>query len=266
MQSGVYYKFTRDNEKNGDYQFVDGINRIDENDSLNNKKLIFFKAKNAFSCLYIGAKYLREVKVEKDWIISSPDSIASHRYYAKKMIFTTRLDLTDVTTITYLINKGANISARGNYALKWACNEGYINIVKYIFSLINPDSKLMNECLHFAIKDGKLDVVKFLIEKGAEFCPYNNHHIYDSFEICSRKGHMETVKYLLSLVNDVNKLFCFYDKNMRSLLSDVEYCKILVERGLGYGNHNECLKHCVKNGYIDSVKYLVSIGADIQSI
>lgn len=138
MQSKVYYKFTRDNEKNGEYQYVDGINRIDENDSLNNKKLFCYGITNVFSFLFAGAKYVREVKVEKDWIISYSKTITDC-FYAKKMIFTTRLDLTDISTFTYLFNKLTKTYSQDNLTLKWArvlewaCGEGHIDIVKHIF-------------------------------------------------------------------------------------------------------------------------------------
>lgn len=65
-----------------------------------------------------------------------------------------------------MLEKGANIHARSDYALKWSSYNGHI------------------------------EIVKFLIEKGTNIHPDNDY----ALRLSSYNGHFEVVKYLIKKV------------------------------------------------------------------
>lgn len=85
-----------------------------------------------------------------------------------------------------------------------------------------------NDALHMASQDGYLDVVKSLVEDGADIHSDNDC----ALQLASEAGHLDVVKYL-------------------------------VENGADIHAENErALKMASEEGHIDVVKYLVEKGAD----
>lgn len=97
---------------------------------------------------------------------------------------------------------------------------------------INIQNTKGNSLLHIASENGHLDIVKFLIEKGARI--FANKKTYYPLYLAAKFGHLEMVTYLKSLGHDMN----IRDKYGRTPM------------------HLACA-----NGHLDVVRYLVSEGA-----
>ena len=89
-----------------------------------------------------------------------------------------------------------------------------------------------NRALIYASIHGKLPIVKYLVEQGANV----NHNNDLSLVYASENGHLTVVKYL------------------------VEHCANI------HANNNESLRFAILKGHLSVVKYLVENGADLKSI
>jgi len=85
-----------------------------------------------------------------------------------------------------------NKSAYSYRALRMACYNGELDIVKYIVSK-GVDMHLDNNCPLVCVSSGgHLDVVKYLHKYGADITADNNRAIY----LASYYGYMDIVKFL----------------------------------------------------------------------
>ena len=104
--------------------------------------------------------------------------------------------------VKYLVEfkpDGANIHAQNDDALRWASNNDHLDIVKYLVEL-KPDGANIHanddDALILASKNGHLDIVKYLVGADA------NIHAQDDYALlwASYNGHIEVVKYLENVV------------------------------------------------------------------
>jgi ankyrin repeat protein len=91
------------------------------------------------------------------------------------------------------IEKGANIHANEDGALRFASTNGHLEVVKYLVEHGANISAVYNYALYQASTNGHLEVVKYLVENGA------NIHANDdiALHLASKNGHLEVVKYLV---------------------------------------------------------------------
>ncbi len=111
-----------------------------------------------------------------------------------------------------------------NDSFKSACRNDHLNVVKYLVEK-GADIHVNNEiALRNAIYYGNIDVIKFLVENGANIHILNNQPLVDS---CS-DGYLVVVKYL-------------------------------IEKGANiHSNDDEPLRRASNDGHLDVVKYLIS--------
>ena len=99
-----------------------------------------------------------------------------------------------LSVVKYLIQKGANVHAQRNYALRRAACNGHLSVVK---SLISSGANVHAEndaALQLSAERGHLPVVKFLVKSGAYIHANNNAALRWS----SEKGHLSVVNFLLN--------------------------------------------------------------------
>ncbi len=104
-----------------------------------------------------------------------------------------------------------------------------------------------------AAEHGNLPIIQYLL-------PTLN--INDALIISAEYGHLETVKYLVSIGADhtVNNNFAI---RWASSNGHLEIVKYLVSIGADYAaDDNYAIRWASHNGHLETVKYLVSIGAD----
>ncbi len=126
------------------------------------------------------------------------------------------------------LEKGANVSAREDEALRTAAFFGYFDIVKYLVEKGANVSAREDEALRQAAMKGHLDVVKYLVEKGADVSARDN----DALILAAYFGHFDVVRYLVEKGADVS------------------------------ARDNEALRWATKRGHTDIVRYLTERGKD----
>ena len=101
------------------------------------------------------------------------------------------------------------------------------------------------DVIYFAAKNGKLEAVRYLTEKGAS-CTV------DAMDMASLNGHLEIVKYL-----HLNRSEgCFLALVVSSRSCYFEIVKFLVENGLGINRIQEAIDSAKIFGHPEVAKYL----------
>jgi len=89
-----------------------------------------------------------------------------------------------------------DITVDNNYAIRWASDKGYLEVVKYLVKK-GADVTARNNCaLRWASDKGYLEVVKYLVKKGADVTARDNC----ALRWASNNGYLEVVKYLVKKV------------------------------------------------------------------
>jgi ankyrin repeat protein len=116
-----------------------------------------------------------------------------------------------------------------------------------------------NSDLTKAVKKADLDLVKKLIEQGADI-HFNNDRALRS---ASLNGHLHIVKYL---VNKGANIHIYDDEALgdASVNGHLDIVKYLIEQGVDiHANNDGALRNASYNGHLEVVKYLIDQGADI---
>ena len=228
-------------------------------------RLYFVKPKDIFSYLNYGV-YLREVYLPVDdpafRMVKDGD-----KYGANMIILGAKRKLDEVGTFLYAQSKGANLRNYGLEIYSWAIKHALWNIIEFVldhkifkityldeifrsnflekisldlFKKIikyfknrpathNIDDILnINNILNIACKESCLEIIKYLVELGADIHNKNNY----PFVIACKYNQLEIFKYLKSIDDEHNSK---NDNNM------INYFNIAVS-----------------NGCLEIVKYLVS--------
>lgn len=89
-----------------------------------------------------------------------------------------------------------------------AAAAGHLNVVRTLISkhnaYVNSTTKTKSTPLRAACYDGHLDIVKFLIENGADI-EIANRHGHTCLMIACYKGHLEIARFLIECGADVNR-------------------------------------------------------------
>jgi len=143
-----------------------------------------------------------------------------------------------------------------NKGLLIASDKGYLEIVKFLIQNgadINTDD---GGALRFSSYYGHFPIVKYLIKNGA------NMRI-EALTEASVKGYLEIVKFLVENTKDIN-----YDLALRfaSKSSHLDIVKFLVENGANVNAEDDySLRIASKNGHTEVVKFLVENKANIHA-
>ena len=143
-----------------------------------------------------------------------------------------------------------------NSALKSASEHGNLEVVKY---LVEQGADIHEEddmVLQLASENGHRKVVEYLIEKGANIHANNDWALM----VASRDGHLDVVEYLVESGADIHaredEALEWASENGH--LDVVEY---LVEQGVDADNA-EALKAAYQWDHLEVVKHLIGEGAD----
>jgi ankyrin repeat protein len=99
----------------------------------------------------------------------------------------------DLDKIKNLVEQGADIHVKDDYALRLSAANGHLYIVKYLVEQ-GADIHADNDCaLRYSANNGRLEVVKYLVEQGADIHADNDCALKWS----AKYGHLETVKYFI---------------------------------------------------------------------
>ena len=94
------------------------------------------------------------------------------------------------------LEKGADLSANDNYAIKYASLDGYTEIVKLLLQdeRVDPSADNRNDAIRYASMNGHTEIVKLLLQ-DKRVDPSNKKNLAIGF--ASYYGHTEVVKLLL---------------------------------------------------------------------
>ena len=200
--------------------------------------------------------------------------------------------------VQYLVKLGADIYAGDkNCALQKAAEYGHYKVVKYLYEIggfyvregfgeerlssalnlacINGDMQTVNylrfeakatledDAVLNAAKNGHLQLVKELINDGANVRRYDDHALHWA---CGN-GHFEMVKYLIEEVGAANKSDKHFPVEQAAQYGHLEILKYLCENKMANFkcNNNYPVRTAAWSGHLEVVKYLHGKGADIRS-
>jgi ankyrin repeat protein len=177
-------------------------------------------------------------------------------------------DLDDSGKLEIINNftKEYNIHEKDTFTpLMCASQKGYEGVVKKLFELddpgkVNEISKIsLRTALMFASENGHLEIVKLLIEKGAEL---NIITIVGSaLSLAAKRGHLEIVKALILAGAEVE----FSKKNFKEEKESYDSRMQTTLRGITFESSNiySPLYLAAKYGHLDIVKALIEAGANV---
>ena len=155
--------------------------------------------------------------------------IINYIHYSSPCTIASRYGHLDI--LKYLVEVGANIHIKDDYALRKASRYGHLEVVKYLVSL-GANIHAQNEgALAQASEKGHLEIVKYLVSLDADI----HAHSEWALKVASRHGHLEVIKYLVENGADIH---------------------VQDDWILGISS---------SNGHLEVIKYLVSLGADIHA-
>ncbi|KAJ7759531.1 ankyrin repeat-containing domain protein [Mycena metata] len=155
-----------------------------------------------------------------------------------------------------------------------ASQNGHLDVVKFLIEHgadVNAENEDGCTSLYLASRNGRLEVVKFLIEHGANINASDNDG-YTSLSIASANGHLDVVKFLIEHGADINAKD--QDGHLTSLYvasanGHLDVVKFLIEHGANIGASNKdgwtSLYLASTYGRLKVVKFLIEHGADINA-
>lgn len=181
----------------------------------------------------------------------------------------------DTECIKECLRKGANLK---NSALMNATSGKYFEACKLL--IINGCSLCDGEQVLFSCAyNGRLDVIKYLIERGVNPNIMGEAPLRTSIE----KGYYDIAIYLIEngasykcdgtkCIDLLDKNGASFDKYGNALLEhysekgDLKSVKLLIEKGVIMDNNSCALQKSVKNGHIHIVELLIQNGALINDL
>ena len=154
-----------------------------------------------------------------------------------------------------------DIHTKDDFILRKISSEGRIDIVKFLVENGANIHAMNDSALKISSSYGHIEVVKFLVENGANIHADNNHALKHS---CAR-GHLKIVKYLVENGASIHTNDD-YVVIISSGFGHIEIVKFLIEKGANIrANNDQALRLSSKNGHIEVVKFLIKKELDIHA-
>jgi len=196
-----FYKILNEEEKHYGMQYKDGLNvdvlPFNPSGSCEPGGIYFTDVEHILEFCDYGP-WVREVTLpDGEEVYKDPDG---NKYKAHRVILGKRRKWATKTMMDKLINEGADVHARNDYALRWAANKGHADTVAMLLDR-GADVHAGNDCaLRWAAGNGHADTVALLLDRGADI------HAGDDLALCyaAENGHTETVALLLDRGADIH--------------------------------------------------------------
>ncbi|AKI79786.1 ankyrin repeat protein [Acanthamoeba polyphaga mimivirus] len=273
-KSKMYFKILNSTRKHNDFQYVDGLNVLQEEFNDNKfascvpGRLYFTKAKYIFRYINYGI-YLRDIELPihnpKFKMIKDPNQ---DKYGANMLILGTERNLSDPKTWEYMINVGANINDDSiiDHILKQIIKMHWIDVLKYLLNTMkkNNQLKILNVSKHImnCIDYNKNDMVKIFIEKF-DFSTYNDFYLTKWYKCAINSNNYKIAKYIYPAILNCK----FSEKEIKNkghilfklacINCDFNMIKIVTESGFRCKIYEKLLRPIVDRSRLDILKYLV---------
>jgi ankyrin repeat protein len=210
----------------------------------------------------------------------------------------------DLEAIKWLIENGATACAYLNAALRVSARMGHLRVVEYLIKRGADIYEYDGEALELAVQNGHLSVVKCLINNGARIYEPGDYGIFENLvlRIAATNGHLDILQYMMYYTRDkggnvervisrsmqhaikngqmeiirylIKKEADDYSIVLAASNGDLAIMRFLTnsvctsgftDQGIDiHANFEEPLRMAARNGHLSMVKYLVSMGADIN--
>ena len=156
--------------------------------------------------------------------------------------------------VKFLVGMKVNFHLNNERALEWAASQGKLEVVRY---LIDLGADIRYGLIITSCKCGHLNVAKYLVNSGADIHVLNEAPLKWACE----KGYLEIVKFLISRGATIKDSL-----SHASMGGHVDIIKYLLEKGadLHYGDE-EALRFAAHEGHFEVVKFLIEAGANIHA-
>jgi len=192
-----FWKITNDQENHNGMQYHDGLNEdiLEFNPSGDcDPGGIYFASKDILEFLDYGP-WIREVTLpENEEVYENPGTPV--KYKAHRVILGERKKWSDPDVFKEILKEeGVDPSADDNYAIRWAAQNGHLEVVKLLLKDKRVDPGAVdNAAIQWASRDGHLEIVKLLLE-DKRVDPGADDNL--AIQWAAEKGHLEVVKILL---------------------------------------------------------------------
>ena len=132
------------------------------------------------------------------------------------------------------------------------------------------DLNVKNEALIWAAKVDNLELIRYLIEEGADVNT-TSFDVHTPLTAAAEGGYTESVKFLLEKGADVNKQQCWYDTPLiiGAKSGHFQCVKVLIKSGADISAKDvsglSAMHHAVQCGHDTCVHMLIETGADVNS-
>lgn len=129
-----------------------------------------------------------------------------------------------------------------------------------------------NSPLYLAADAGHVEVVTYLVDRGANVLFPVNDHKFTPIHVASLKGHVEVTRLLVRLGADVNARAILQNTPLHLAVQGehIDAVRLLKDSGADLNttnNNGETPLHvAAKRGHLDAVVYLVDVGADFNLV
>ncbi|HNT28501.1 MAG TPA: ankyrin repeat domain-containing protein [bacterium] len=156
-----------------------------------------------------------------------------------------------------------------------AAREGDLNAVKTFYNTggdINKPNARGQTALMWAAQRGHLEVVKFLVQLGANVNAVDADRQEPVLMWATKKGHKEVVEFLIASGADVNQGDQFKETPLMDAAryGHKDLCELLLNKRARVNdtdvNGESALMWAAANGVAEVVKFLIGYGADINRI
>ena len=208
-----------------------------------NKYLWMNRILDRFSCL--GIDIIKKYKEEKTWKQYYVD-LVSVTMDEKQLIINAQDGRLDKIIVGLELGIPRS-ELEGSVTM--ACLYGQLEVVRYLSEHYNVNN---NNSVVIASSNGYIEIVKYLVENGADIHIFNNFALIQS----SRYGYIEIVKYLVENGADIYAANNFALR-LASKEGHIEVVKYLVENGANiYAENQGALRWAQNQGHTEIVNYL----------
>lgn len=159
----------------------------------------------------------------------------------------------DLELLKRIEKLGGNIHYNNEATLGIFGYNGNMEAVKYLVE--NCDADINAAFVHCA-QGGHLDIVRYLVERGADYRIYND----SAFCMSAQDGHLDVVKYLHELGAEIHAQG-EYALAFSALRGQMDVVKYLLEHGADiHYNDDEPFRDAVEGGHMDVIRYMIEKG------